>query len=277
MAVDVLLPVRELHLFAGAGGGILGGLLLGHACVCAVEIEPYCRKVLLQRQGDGVLPRFPIWDDIRTFDGKPWRGLVDVVCGGFPCQDISVGGKGAGIGGTRNGLWKEMARVVREVEPQYVFVENSPMLVNHGLEVVLGDLASLGFDARWCVLGADDFVAANHHRKRIWIFGFDPDSSYAGRGGGSVCTDSVFAERPPAKDQQTGYRREPELGSVDVAQRFSSYRGALRALHAMAHRVDRLAALGNGQVPAVVKLAWQTLTCATRPECGAGGIVERRQ
>src|SRR5882724_3055746 len=74
--------MRELHLFAGAGGGILGGILLGHTCVCAVEIEPYCRKVLLQRQRDGILPKFPIWDDVRTFDGKPWRGLVDVVCGG---------------------------------------------------------------------------------------------------------------------------------------------------------------------------------------------------
>lgn len=81
--------MNELHLFAGAGGGILCGILLGHSCVCAVEIEPYCRKVLLQRQRDGILPKFPIWDDVRTFDGKPWRGKVDVVCGGFPCQDIS--------------------------------------------------------------------------------------------------------------------------------------------------------------------------------------------
>ncbi len=86
--------MNELHLFAGAGGGILGGILLGHTCVCAVEIEPYCRKVLLQRQRDGILPKFPIWDDVRTFDGKPWRGKVDVVCGGFPCQDISIAGGG---------------------------------------------------------------------------------------------------------------------------------------------------------------------------------------
>jgi hypothetical protein len=89
--------MNELHLFAGAGGGILGGELLGHTTVCAVEIEEYPRKVLLQRQRDGILPRFPIWDDIQTFDGKPWRGKVDVVCGGFPCQDISAAGKGAGI------------------------------------------------------------------------------------------------------------------------------------------------------------------------------------
>jgi DNA (cytosine-5)-methyltransferase 1 len=80
--------MNELHLFAGAGGGILGGILLGHTTVCAVEIEPYPRKVLLQRQRDGILPKFPIWDDVCTFDGKPWRGSVDVICGGFPCQDI---------------------------------------------------------------------------------------------------------------------------------------------------------------------------------------------
>lgn len=160
--------MRELHLFAGAGGGILGGMLLGHTTVCAVEIEPYCRRVLLQRQRDGILPRFPIWDDITTFDAKPWRGRVDVVCGGFPCQDISAAGKGAGIDGARSGLWGHMARVVCEVRPRYVFVENSPMLTSRGLGRVLGDLASLGYDARWCVLGADD-AGAPHRRKRIWI------------------------------------------------------------------------------------------------------------
>lgn len=167
---NVLLPkgLRELHLFAGAGGGILGGILLGHTCVCAVEIEPYCRKVLLQRQRDGILPRFPIWDDVKTFDGSPWKGKVDVVCGGFPCQDISTAGRGEGITGKRSGLWKEMARIIREVQPRYVFVENSPALVVRGLGTVLGDLAEMGFNARWGVLGACH-VGAPHKRERIWI------------------------------------------------------------------------------------------------------------
>lgn len=160
--------MNELHLFAGAGGGILGGQLLGHTCVCAVEIEPYCREVLLQRQRDGMLPKFPIWDDVRTFDGRPWRGLVDVVCGGFPCQDISCAGKGAGLAGARSGLWSEFARIIREVRPQYAFVENSPMLTSRGLGRVLGDLSEMGYDAAWCVLGASD-VGAPHLRKRIWI------------------------------------------------------------------------------------------------------------
>lgn len=160
--------LRELALFAGAGGGILGGLLLGWRTVCAVEIDSYCRGVLLARQRDGILKPFPVWDDICTFDGTPWRGAVDIVTGGFPCQDISCAGKGAGLGGERSGLWREMARVIREVGPAHVLVENSPMLTSRGLGDVLGDLASLGFDARWGVLGADD-AGAPHIRKRIWI------------------------------------------------------------------------------------------------------------
>ena len=102
--------MNELALFAGAGGGVWGGKLLGWRTVCAVEWEPYAASVLAQRQNDGFLPPFPIWDDVRTFDGKPWRGVVDVVSGGFPCQDISIAGKGAGLDGERSGLWKEWCK-----------------------------------------------------------------------------------------------------------------------------------------------------------------------
>ena len=160
--------MNELALFAGAGGGILGGKLLGWRTVCAVEWEAYPASVLCARQNDGLLPPFPIWDDVQTFDGHPWRGIVDVISGGFPCQDISAAGKGAGIDGERSGMWGEMARIIREVRPRFVFVENSPMLTSRGLGRVLGDLASMGFDARWGVLGAAD-VGANHQRDRIWI------------------------------------------------------------------------------------------------------------
>lgn len=178
--------MRELALFAGAGGGILGGLLLGWRTVCAVEIDPYARSVLLARQNDGTLAPFPVWDDIRTFDGKPWRGVVDVVSGGFPCQDISIGGKGAGLAGERSGLWAEMARIIREVQPRFAFVENSPMLTSRGLGRVLGDLAEMGFDAEWGVLGADD-VGAPHIRKRIWIL-----ANAAGQDAGRSEADGVL-------------------------------------------------------------------------------------
>lgn len=160
--------LRELALFAGAGGGILGGHLLGWRTIAAVEYNAYARSVLLARQNDGTLPPFPIWDDVRTFDGNPWRGLVDVVSGGFPCQDISAAGKGAGLDGERSGLWSEMARIIREVRPRHVFVENSPMLTSRGLGVVLGDLAAMGFDAEWGIISAAD-TGAPHLRERIWI------------------------------------------------------------------------------------------------------------
>ena len=160
--------LRELALFAGAGGGILGGLLLGWRTVCAVEWDAYAASVLVARQNDGTLAPFPIWDDVQTFDGRPWRGAVDVVSGGFPCTDISAAGKGAGIDGEASGMWRHMARIIGEVRPRHVFVENSPLLVRRGLARVLGDLAALGYDARWGVLGAAD-VGAPHQRDRIWI------------------------------------------------------------------------------------------------------------
>ena len=160
--------LRELALFAGSGGGILGGTLLGWRTVCAVERDAYGAQVLAVRQNDGAIKPFPIWSDITSFDGLPWRGLVDVVSGGFPCQDISVAGSGDGLDGERSGLWREMARVVREVEPEYVFVENSPMLTSRGIHRILSDLAELRFDVEWGVLGASD-VGAPHIRRRIWL------------------------------------------------------------------------------------------------------------
>jgi DNA (cytosine-5)-methyltransferase 1 len=163
--------LRELALFAGAGGGILGGKLLGWKTVCAVERDAYAAAVLAQRQTDGCLEAFPIWSDVETFDGKPWRGIVDVVSGGFPCQDISAAGKGAGITGARSGLWREFARIIGEVRPRFALVENSPVLTRRGIGAVLGDLAEMGYDARWGVLGACD-VGAPHERERIWIFAY---------------------------------------------------------------------------------------------------------
>lgn len=235
--------MNELHLFAGAGGGILGGMLLGHSCVCAVEIEPYCREVLLQRQRDGILPRFPIWDDVKTFDGSPWRGLVDVVCGGFPCQDISPQGKGKGIGGNKSGLWGEMARIICEISPKIAFVENSSKLTSRGLGRVLGDLAEMGFDARWGVFSAAD-AGARHERERIWILAYSKMferiyKSYSGKEKIRLSDDSSPWKSRPWNETS------PKL---------------LRAHDGLANRTKRTHAIGNGQVPAVVKLAWNLLS-----------------
>jgi DNA (cytosine-5)-methyltransferase 1 len=173
--------LNELALFAGAGGGILGGHILGWRTVCAVEYDCYAAAVLCQRQNDGVLPPFPVWDDVRTFDGRSWRGVVDVVSGGFPCQDISVAGAGTGIDGERSGLWSEMARIVGVVRPRFVYVENSPALTVRGLGRVLGDLATLGYDAEWGVLGAVH-SGAPHRRERIWIVGHTLCNGWGTRG-----------------------------------------------------------------------------------------------
>jgi len=234
--------MNELALFAGAGGGILGGKLLGWRTVCAVEWEPYPASVLCARQNDGLLPPFPIWDDVQTFDGKPWRGIVDVVSGGFPCQDISAAGKGAGIDGERSGMWGEMARIIHEVRPKFVFVENSPMLTSRGLGRVLGDLASMGFDARWGVLGAAD-VGANHQRDRIWIVGKTTNAN------------STQCERV-----QQSERTEPKHAYASDSRWWETEPNVGRMADGVDFGVDRLKAIGNGQVPLCAATAWRILS-----------------
>lgn len=243
-------PLRTLHLFAGGGGGILADILLGHTPVCAVELNAYCRNEMLARQRDGVLPRFPIWDDVRTFNGQPWQGRVDVVCGGFPCQDISSAGKRAGIDGERSGLWSEFARVIGEIQPPFVFVENSPHLRTRGLVRVLKNLAGMGYNATWGVLGADA-VRAPHKRKRMWI----------------VAHTNNPRERVQQKHAEVG-RAQATQGVFDNNVYAALVGGAdwwpvdliSGVDDGMAHRMDRVRATGNGQVPRVAALAWRLLT-----------------
>jgi DNA (cytosine-5)-methyltransferase 1 len=295
--------LNELALFAGAGGGILGGKLLGWRTVCAVEVNTFCARRLMQRQNEGHLPPFPIWDDVRTFDGHPWQGVVDVVSGGFPCQDISAAGTGNGIDGERSGLWLEMARIIGEVRPRFAFVENSPMLTSRGLGTVLGDLASMGYDAEWGVLGAAD-VGANHQRDRIWIVAYrdclrklqskrfeQEQRGRIGDGGGILADSNEIGRRRRAGMFGQGGRIEPKNGCNEMAdadcQRLKKQHlatissetrqhlwgaaaygrenwwatepGVGRVAHGVASRVDRLQALGNGQVPQCHAEAWQRL------------------
>jgi DNA (cytosine-5)-methyltransferase 1 len=243
--------LRELALFAGAGGGILGGKLLGWRTVCAVEWDAYAASVLVARQNDGCLSPFPIWDDVQTFDGRPWRGRVDVISGGFPCQDISCAGKGAGITGERSSMWKHMARIIGEVRPKYAFVENSPMLVGRGLETVLADLAEMGYDAKWGIISASD-AAAPHERERIWIVANDMRFRVSGyiesvdfseaRQRGKGCAEALLKSNPRLPGQSWP---QPLLCGVDARLPFA---------------VDRLKAVGNSQHPSVAALAWETLT-----------------
>ena len=289
--------MNELALFAGAGGGILGGKLLGWTTVCAVEWEPYPASVLIARQNEGVFPPFPIWDDVRTFDGRPWRGRVSVVSGGFPCQDISAAGKGAGIDGERSGMWAHMARIVREVGPRYVFVENSPMLTSRGLGRVLGDLAAMGYDARWGVLGAVD-AGAPHKRDRIWIVAQSHSAGAGslmgetgnahGRDGGEYVQALRQAHGAHGSNRTDATSESADVADADCSQREgarlssggnSPHSDSLpssswwrqdpaeapesdvgRMADGVAARVDRLKAIGNGQVPIVAALAWQILS-----------------
>ena len=280
--------LREMALFAGAGGGILGGKLLGWECVCAVEWEPYPAAVLAARQNEGFLPPFPIWDDVQTFDGRPWRGLVDVVSGGFPCQDISAAGKGAGITGERSGMWKHMARIIGEVRPRYVLVENSPVLTSRGLDVVLGDLAAMGYDAEWGVLGAVH-AGAPHERERIWIVAHSNGARLEEHG--QLLTTVLERPSASASDQEpeeAGYcngsnaeckgleRTDPitlnrcscgQAGEVEATDAIYVEEHARttwwetepnvgRVADGVADRVDRLKAIGNGQVPQVMAMAF---------------------
>lgn len=260
--------MNELALFAGAGGGILGGKLLGWRTVCAVERDAFGAQVLAQRQNDGSLQTFPIWSDVKSFDGKRWRGIVDVISGGFPCQDISPartnnGGRAVGIGGEKSGLWSEFARIIGEVRPEWVLVENSHHLRTKGLGRVLKDLAVLGYDATWGVLSAED-VGANHERKRMWIV------AHTDNNGKSVGT---FDDETQGL---SGITEVPsQITNIDSAQcegrkkeyentRLGSWWQDISHLNGMddgvAYRMDRLRAIGNGQVPLVAATAFGQLS-----------------
>ena len=158
--------VRELALFAGVGGGILASKLAGHRIMAAVEIDSYCRNVLMVRQEEGHLDPFPIFSDIHSFQGAYFNGHIDVITAGFPCTPFSVAGKREGEVDEKN-LWPETRRVIGEVQPGRVFLENVPGLLRMYGDTVLGDLSALGFDCRWGVVSARD-SGARHLRNRWW-------------------------------------------------------------------------------------------------------------
>lgn len=304
--------LNELALFAGAGGGLLGSRLLGWRVVCYVENDLYCIEVLKVRIGEGYLDDAPIWDNIRTFNGYPWSGLVDIITAGFPCQPWSVAGKRRGSGDERN-LWPETFRVICEVRPRWCMLENVPGLLagSHGyFGRILGQLAEVGYDVRWGVLSAAG-VGAPHLRKRLWIVAngrcwdtqecsqketgrrqFYTDKT-CGSGGESILLANATGPGK-ATAEQSGQRHGTLKGSANMAYPQSGESGKSseqegregsggrskevswwdtdpadaegafesgmgRVVDGLADRMDRLKALGNGQVPAVVRKAWLSL------------------
>lgn len=246
--------MRELSLFTGAGGGLLGTKLLGWKHVGYVEINDYCQRVIAQRIKDGILDEAPIFGDIRAFlrEGyaASYQGMVDVVTAGWPCQDISCIGKGAGLEGEKSGLWRETRDVIRQVLPRYVFLENVPAITNRGLGDVLGDLASMGFDANWGVLGADA-LGAEHHRERFWLVAFAAGLARP------QTSEEISTERVKGlawENALCSHRRSEAEPDWFLHQTYFD-----RGINDVAYRMERTKAIGNGQVPIVVKTAWELL------------------
>ena len=278
--------MRTMHLFAGAGGGLLADLILGHTPIVAVEWDSYACQVLRERAAEGWFPDLQVWEgDIRLFDPSDYEGVVDCIHAGFPCQDISVAGNQAGVGEeTRSGLYREVIRIARVVRPQYLYLENVAAIVSNGLGTVAADLAALGYDAEWLCLRASD-CGAPHHRDRWWGLAYskseygrhereNPSNGCKWRGGkvvSGICEVLADAERI---GQQGSRKHEQSICSTEIGDRetdriinggqrnvgwWDAEPDVGRVANGVAFRIHRLKALGNGQVPLQAAVAWKLL------------------
>ena len=277
--------MRELSLFTGAGGGLLGTKLLGWEHIGYVEWNSYCQQVIAARIRDGYLPAAPIFTDVREFvqsgAAEQYRGFADVVTAGFPCQPFSVAGKQAGADDERN-MWPATADVIRIVQPQSVLLENVPGLVSSGyFGRIIGDLADMGYVGRWGVISAAD-CGAPHKRSRVWIVGhsrqsvakrpkgdfdgacgvrpsapaFEPSGSQELANANSIRSSGPWWSIDPGSSAEGA---DWEVDRAFHASRWGIEPGLGRVANGVAYRLDRLKALGNGQVPSVAASAWECL------------------
>lgn len=234
--------LRVLDLFSGIGGFSLGlERTGGFETVAFCEIDPYCRQVLAKHW-----PGVRQYEDVRSLDAGRLSsdGIgADVICGGFPCQDISHAGAGAGIKGERSGLWSEFARLIREIRPRYVLVENVAALLDRGMGDVLGDLAAIGFDAEWSVVSMCS-VGAPHMRRRVFIvaypYGVD---GWQGVWHTAARSDWALQAEHGLARTRTGWRARLEDPS-------ELYRGA----DGLPDGLERNRAIGNSVGPAIPEL-----------------------
>jgi len=232
--------MKTMHLFAGAGGGLLADLILGHQPIVAVEWDKYACKVLRERSNDGWFPGLHVWEgDVRLFDPSEYTGKVDCIHAGFPCTDISTAGKQEGVGvDTRSGLYREALRVTSIVRPKFLFLENVAAILHNGLGTVLGDLAALGYDCKWTCIRASD-VGASHERDRWWLLA---------NTNGSRCEE---------RELSIGTQKEHARNSSDSW--WETCPDLPRVANGLADQSHRLKAIGNGQVPLQAALAWKIL------------------
>ena len=243
--------MNVLDLFSGIGGFSLGLERAGMRTVAFCEIDAYCRRVLAKHW-----PNVPCYDDIRTLTAERLAAdgiSVDLICGGFPCQDISNAGKRAGIGGARSGLWSEYARLIGEIRPRYVIVENVAALLGRGLERVLGDLAALGFDAEWHCIPASA-IGAPHRRDRLWIIA----DARCVIGNDPGCCSIEESGEECARGTRLAYghiycvvRDLPSGARIDWWRTQSAMD---RSCDGVPSRVDRLRSLGNAVVPQIPEI-----------------------
>jgi DNA (cytosine-5)-methyltransferase 1 len=275
--------IHGLDLFSGIGGMSLG-LHEFVRTVCYVESDPYCQALLANRIRDGYLPTAPIWSDVRTFDGGPWRGLVDIILAGFPCQDISAAGHGAGLAGERSGLFSEVLRIADGCQPALLFLENVPAIRTRGLSAVGTELAKRGYDCRWTIVSAQD-VGAPHLRRRWFCLAAHADrlelrnesKRVSGRrqarlqrprqtftlnnGTQGTLADAACA-RLAQREGERGNKVE-ELQAALGADWWAVEPAVGRVADGVPHRVDQLRALGNAVVPRQARTAFEHLIGAT--------------
>lgn len=234
--------MNVMDLCTGIGGFSLAGkwLIGDWRTVCYVEIDKYCQQVIQQRIRDGYLDDAPIWDDLKTFDGRPWRGSVDIITAGFPCQPFSIAGKRQGEKDDRN-LWPDVWRVCSEVRPRIIFLENVPAILAHKVSgQILSDLACGGYNALWCCLPAY-IVGAPQVGRRWYLLATSDSERLEGlyKKSGGINLQSVKKDVP-----QNVWKTYPDV---------------YRRGNGVPRRVDRLKSLGNAVVPAVVAKAWEIL------------------